>query len=125
MLGNKVIVSCSPNVFVLTDENGDDIADKKEVLFAGIKGVDHDHGVHAFVFGPDGKLYFNMGNEGKELHRADGSFVYVNRRGVEYHDRPAIRRIVHDAAPGGYTWSSLVTGIIRSTPFQMRRASES
>lgn len=75
VLGNKVIVSCSPNIFVLTDENGDDVADKKEVLFTGLKGVDHDHGVHAFVFGPDGKLYFNTGNEGKELHRPDGSLV--------------------------------------------------
>jgi len=32
-----------------------------ELLFTGIAGKDHDHGVHAFVFGPDGKLYFNMG----------------------------------------------------------------
>jgi len=37
-------------------------------LFTGIGGKDHDHGVHAFVFGPDGKLYFNMGNEGKQLY---------------------------------------------------------
>src|SRR5438067_7860956 len=67
VLGNKVIVSSSPNVFVLTDTNGDGKADKRELLFTGIKGRDHDHGVHAFVFGPDGKLYFNMGNEGKQL----------------------------------------------------------
>jgi hypothetical protein len=32
--------------------------------------ADHDHGVHAFVFGPDGKLYFNMGNEGKQLKQS-------------------------------------------------------
>ncbi len=82
VLGNKVIVSCSPNVFVFTDENGDDVADKKEVLFTGISGVDHDHGVHAFVFGPDGKLYFNMGNDGKQIKRADGSPV-VDRFGLE------------------------------------------
>jgi putative membrane-bound dehydrogenase-like protein len=82
VLGNKVIVSCSPNVFVFTDENGDDVSDKKEVLFTGIKGVDHDHGVHAFVFGPDGKLYFNMGNEGRELHHPDGSFV-TDRFGLQ------------------------------------------
>lgn len=75
VLGNKVIVSCSPNVFVFTDEDGDDKADKKEVLFTGIKGADHDHGVHAFVFGPDGKLYFNFGNAGGEIHRPDGSVV--------------------------------------------------
>lgn len=75
VLGNRVIVSCAPNVFVFTDADGDDKADKKEVLFTGIKGVDHDHGVHAVTFGPDGKLYFNMGNEGMEIHRPDGSPV--------------------------------------------------
>jgi len=68
VLGNKVIVSDSPNVFVLTDTDGDGKADKRELLFTGISGVDHDHGVHAFSFGPDGKLYFNMGNESKQLY---------------------------------------------------------
>ena len=53
VLGNKVITSSGSNVFVFTDTNGDDKADKKEVLFTGISGFDHDHGVHAFVFGPD------------------------------------------------------------------------
>lgn len=80
VLGNKVIVSCSPNVFVFTDENGDDHSDKKELLFTGISGVDHDHGVHACVFGPDGKLYFNMGNAGSQIKRPDGSPV-VDRFG--------------------------------------------
>jgi putative membrane-bound dehydrogenase-like protein len=68
VLGNKVIVSDSPNVFVLTDTDGDGKADKRELLFTGISGADHDHGVHAFTFGPDGKLYFNMGNESKQLY---------------------------------------------------------
>src|SRR6266480_3830923 len=67
VLGNKVIVSSSPNVFVLTDTDGDGKADRRELLFSGIKGIDHDHGVHAFTFGPDGKLYFNMGNESRQL----------------------------------------------------------
>jgi putative membrane-bound dehydrogenase-like protein len=76
VLGEKVIVSSSPNVLVFTDANRDDKADGPPVkLFTGIKGVDHDHGVHAFVFGPDGKLYFNMGNEGREIHRPDGALV--------------------------------------------------
>ena len=68
VLGNKVIVSDSPNVYVLTDTDGDGVADKRELLFTGISGRDHDHGVHTFLFGPDGKLYFNMGNEGKQLN---------------------------------------------------------
>jgi putative membrane-bound dehydrogenase-like protein len=76
VLGNKVIVSVSPNVFVFTDDNGDDLPDSKEILFQGIEGVDHDHGVHAFVFGPDGRLYFNFGNNGKQLLDKNGGAVW-------------------------------------------------
>ena len=75
VLGNKAIVARSPDVFVFTDTDGDGKADKKELLFTGIKGMDHDHGVHAAVFGPDGKLYFNFGNAGEEIKRPDGSPV--------------------------------------------------
>ena len=75
VLGNKVIVSCSPNVFVFTDDNGDDVPDKKEILFQGIKGLQHDHAVHAFIFGHDGRLYFNMGNAGEVLLDAKGDTV--------------------------------------------------
>lgn len=75
VLGNKVIVSCSPKVFVFTDTNGDDKADKKEVLFEGIGGTQHDHGIHAFTFGPDGKFYFNFGNVGDSLLDKNGNIV--------------------------------------------------
>jgi hypothetical protein len=44
-------------------------------------------------------------------------------RGVEYYDAPAVRKIVRDAQPGGYHFSSLVLGIVHSAPFQMRRSS--
>ncbi|MFY0654103.1 MAG: PQQ-dependent sugar dehydrogenase [Cyclobacteriaceae bacterium] len=73
VFGNEVIVSCSPLVMHLTDTDGDDKADKKEILFTGIGGEQHDHGVHAFVFGPDGKLYFNFGNSGTQLLDKDGN----------------------------------------------------
>src|SRR3546814_16277291 len=76
VLGNQVIVSCSPNVLLLTDTDGDDKADKKEVLFTGIGGEQHDHAVHAFVFGPDGQLYFNFGNEGKTILDKHGEPLY-------------------------------------------------
>lgn len=72
VLGNKAIVSCSPNVFLFTDENNDGKADKKEIIFTGLKGVQHDHAIHAFTFGPDGKLYFNGGNEVQTLSDKDG-----------------------------------------------------
>lgn len=70
--GTKVIVSAAPNVWLLTDADGDDKAEKAEKLFTVGGNWDHDHQVHAFVAGPDGKFYFNMGNEGRELKDADG-----------------------------------------------------
>ena len=42
-------------------------------------------------------------------------------RGVEYYDAPAVRKIVSDAAKDGYRFSSLILGIVKSVPFQMRR----
>lgn len=75
VLGNVVLVSQSPYVWKLTDTDGDDKADKKEILFQGIGGEQHDHGMHTFVFGPDGKLYFNFGNEGRQLKDANGNIV--------------------------------------------------
>ena len=46
-------------------------------------------------------------------------------RGVEYYDQPTIRSITRDAARDNYRISSWILAIVKSTPFQMRRASES
>jgi len=75
VLGNKVLISQSPYVWIFHDDNGDDKADRKEILFEGIGGEQHDHGVHAFTFGPDGKLYFNFGNAGETLKDKNGKTV--------------------------------------------------
>ncbi len=43
-------------------------------------------------------------------------------RGVEYYDAPAVRKIVKDSAKDDYRFQSLILGIVKSVPFQMRRA---
>ena len=75
VMGNQAIVSQSPYVWLFTDENGDNKADKKEILLQGIGGTQHDHGMHAFTFGPDGKFYFNFGNEGQTLKDGKGNVL--------------------------------------------------
>ncbi|WP_411273471.1 PVC-type heme-binding CxxCH protein [Daejeonella sp.] len=75
VLGNRVLVSQSPYVWAFYDDNGDNKADRKEILFQGIGGEQHDHGMHSFTFGPDGKLYFNFGNEGKTLRDKNNKVV--------------------------------------------------
>jgi putative membrane-bound dehydrogenase-like protein len=90
VLGNKVIVSCSPSIYVFTDTNGDGKADTKEILFSGISGVDSDHGVHAVSFGPDGKLYFNFGNASGQIKDKHGQPIIdlagneINNQGRPY-----------------------------------------
>ena len=48
--------------------------------------------------------------------------TYALGRGVQHYDMPAVRRIVRESAAHDYRWSSLVLGIVRSLPFQMRRS---
>jgi putative membrane-bound dehydrogenase-like protein len=83
VLGSRVIVSAGDKVQVFFDENGDLKADqRRELLFTDIKGIQHDHGIHAFIFGPDGKLYFNFGNSGVQLKDKSGKLV-VDQAGNE------------------------------------------
>ena len=50
--------------------------------------------------------------------------TYALGRGLEYYDMPAVRAIDREAASNGNRFSSFVLGIVRSTPFEMRRAEE-
>ncbi len=47
--------------------------------------------------------------------------TYGLGRSVEYYDMPAVRQIVRDAARDNYRFSSIVMGIVKSAPFQMRK----
>ena len=50
--------------------------------------------------------------------------TYALGRGVEYYDMPAVRSVTHQAALNNYRFSSLILGIVESTPFQMRRSQD-
>lgn len=82
VIGNRIYVSCSPNLIVYTDENGDDHADKKEIFLTGFGGLDHDHSLHAVIGGPDGNLYFNTGNAGP--HQVTDKAGWTLRSGSQY-----------------------------------------
>ena len=49
--------------------------------------------------------------------------TFANGRGVEYYDAPAVRRILRDAQPQDFRFSSLIMGVVNSVPFRMRTAS--
>jgi hypothetical protein len=50
--------------------------------------------------------------------------TYAMGRGVETYDMPAVRKILHDASTNDYKWSSILLGIVKSMPFQMKQAAQ-
>jgi hypothetical protein len=50
--------------------------------------------------------------------------TYGLGRGLDHRDMPLVRQIARDAAKNNYKWSSLVLGIARSAPFQMKKAAQ-
>jgi putative membrane-bound dehydrogenase-like protein len=70
----RVLVAQSPDILEFWDKDGDLKADGPPTKFlTGFGGIDHDHGVHGLSIGPDGKLYFTVGDQGvKGLKSKDG-----------------------------------------------------
>jgi mono/diheme cytochrome c family protein len=52
---------------------------------------------------------------------AEKLLTYALGRRVEYFDMPAVRAIARDTASTNHRFSALVTGIVKSTPFQMKK----
>jgi hypothetical protein len=80
---------------------------------------------------PDGSTFDGVTGLQKALLSRPELFVntlteklvtYALGRGVEYYDAPAIRKIVRDARNDDYRFSSIIQGIVASTPFEMRRS---
>ena len=55
---------------------------------------------------------------------AEKLLIYALGRGLEYYDQPAVRAIARDAARDNCRMSSLIIAVVKSAPFQMRKASE-
>ena len=50
--------------------------------------------------------------------------TYALGRGLEEYDNAALRKITRDAVADNHKWSAIILGIVKSTPFQMRRVSD-
>ncbi len=72
--GQRVFVCQSPDILVFEDKEGRLKADGPPKKFlSGFGGFDHDHGVHGIFIGPDGKLWFTVGDTGVHgLQSSDG-----------------------------------------------------
>ncbi|MEZ5363509.1 MAG: hypothetical protein R2748_14500 [Bryobacterales bacterium] len=83
VFGNKVYVSQSPDLWVYTKDENDNIV-SKEKLLTGWGGVDHDHGLHSVTFGHDGRLWFNSGDQGFDTTDKSGKRLASSHEGPYY-----------------------------------------
>ena len=79
VLGERVYICQSPDLFYLEDTDKDGVADKRTVILTGFGGVDSDHAVHGVCFGPDGYLYFSNGDTGLDVTDKSGHRVHVGK----------------------------------------------
>jgi len=52
---------------------------------------------------------------------AEKMLTYALGRGMEYYDAPTVRQLVRELSQNNNHWSSLILGVVKSTPFQMRK----
>ena len=108
VFGDKIVVAVGDRIMVFTDKDGDDKPDSKENLFTGISGTQHDHGIHAVHFGPDGKFYFNFGNSGNQIKDKDGKqIVDVAGNEVNARRQPYQQGMVFRCNPDGSQFETL------------------
>ncbi|MEQ8763632.1 MAG: NPCBM/NEW2 domain-containing protein [Planctomycetota bacterium] len=110
VIGDRVVVSCSPNLIVYTKDARDRVV-SKEILLTGFGGFDHDHALHAVEASPDGRWLFNVGNAGP--HRVTDRSGWTLHSGSWYtggspynlHNTPGLRSDDHRVYTGGLALS--------------------
>ena len=107
----------------LSLENFDAIG-RWRTLTAGLAPIDASGGL------PDGTVFDGAAGLRQAILDRSDQFVrtlvdklmtYALGRATEHYDAPAVRAVEREARAGGYRFADLVLGIVRSTPFQMRR----
>jgi len=131
---NPVCASChrtiDPMGFAL--ENFDAVGKWRTIDDGGVPNG-QGHPIDSSGVMPDGMAFDGVSQlrEALVTHRrmefvgtvVEQMLTYALGRGLEYYDMPTVRAIVKHAETENYSWTSVIQAIVRSTPYQSRRAS--
>ncbi len=86
----NVYFTCIPNLWLLRDADSDGVAETRKPLLTGF-GVNAGflgHDLHGLCWGPDGKLYFSVGDRGFHVQTQEGTTLSGPRTGAVFRCEP-------------------------------------
>ncbi|HEX3133939.1 MAG TPA: PQQ-dependent sugar dehydrogenase, partial [Planctomycetota bacterium] len=87
---NQVFLTCIPNLWKFEDRDGDHKAEVREKLLTGfgvgISMMGHD--MHGIIRGPDGRLYWSIGDRGYNVVTKEGTTLKAPNSGAIFRSEP-------------------------------------
>ena len=89
-VGDALWVTCIPNVWRFIDRDGDGVAEVREKLFTGfgVKTSLRGHDMHGLVQGPDGRIYWSIGDRGYNVKTKEGKVLAASSTGAVFRCEP-------------------------------------
>jgi quinoprotein glucose dehydrogenase len=82
--GDRLLFTCIPALWELRDADGDGQAEEKRALATGfgVRCALFGHDLHGLCLGPDGRIYFSIGDRGLHVETPDGVLSNVESGAV-------------------------------------------
>lgn len=86
----RILMASVPHIWDVRDTDGDLVADSQEPMLSelGVKTSLSGHDLHGLVWGPDGKLYFSLGDRGFNVTTKEGTTLKNPNSGAAFRCNP-------------------------------------